>query len=66
MEALVETWHVACPLPGLGYIPNKPKTHKQTVQRGSEVSSLMKGCEVSSIIMVQLQVFSSTCNRTHP
>ena len=29
----------------------------QTAQRGSEVSSLMKGCEVSGIIMVELQVF---------
>lgn len=35
MKALEKTWHVACPLPGQGYIPNKPKhAHKQTASRG--------------------------------
>lgn len=43
-------------------LPSKQAEDTQANRaEGSEVSSLMKGCEVSSIIMVQLQVFSFHC-----
>lgn len=40
MKASGKSWHVACPLPGLGYIPNKPEhAHKQTSHRGRVLSN---------------------------
>lgn len=41
----------------IGLHPKQTKAGTQANSIEGEVSSLMKGCEVSSIIMVQLQVF---------